>query len=204
MPSLLLSSDCEDWSHTAHPGRAETPDCTSHSNTIALNSLLIKYKPFGADSVNFGKSCQTLYKWPLLQQHTDKPTEELTVLMQLSPQQEFVTVFLEPKNSPFSSFRILSRMLQQLPKPHPALLQDKLDLISHSEQKSGQSHTGKAVKHMKAVGQLDVFCLLEQLLWCVSNITAVLLTVSPLQPELQITHREENAKTSGKMQTQIM
>lgn len=121
------------------------------------------------------------------------------------------------KKSPFSLFWVLSGMLQQLPKPHPALLQDKLDLVSHSEQRSGQSRTGRTAKHVKAVGLRDVLWLLEQslvrikhtrsksiILTVVQGITTVLLTVSPLQPELKITHRDENAKGSGKMQTQIM
>ncbi|EOB07259.1 hypothetical protein Anapl_14915 [Anas platyrhynchos] len=54
------------------------------------------------------------------------------------------------EQSPLSSFRMPSRMLQQLPNPHPALLQDGLDLIFHSEQRSGRSHTGRAMKHVKA------------------------------------------------------
>lgn len=71
------------------------------------------------------------------------------------------------QQSPLSSFRMPSRMLQQLPNPHPALLQDGLDLIFHSEQRSGRSHTGRAMKHVKAVRLLDVLWLLVQSLQCV-------------------------------------
>ena len=179
------------------------------SPTISCLSCicLIKYEPFSADYVNLGKSWWTWSKWPLLQQYTDKPAKELTAFMQPNLEQEFVTVFLEPESplSPHFGYS-LGWCNRSLISPCFAIRRIGPNLSLWAEVwpescwQSSEAHESCGVLRCPLViSAVSLSCIKHTrstsvILTVVWGITAVLLTVSPLQPELQITRREEKAK----------